>query len=156
MAKPNPPRSAAARFWLWFSLLILLACFFRFYDISGPSLWMDEIWSIELSTGRGSAHDLLPTGSIQTTQFDLTSLTGAPAWWKIWTTMGRVIHPPLYHIALRWWMDGFGNSPTAARTLSAVVSLAAILVFFDVCRLLHGPSTALWAVALMALSVAQL
>jgi hypothetical protein len=117
---------------------------------------MDEIWSIEISTGRGSMHDTLPTGTIQTQQVDLTTLEGAPPWWKVWTTLALVIHPPLYHILLRWWMDALGNSPPAVRSLSAVLSLLGIVVFYDVCRLLHGPSTALWAAALASLSVAQL
>jgi uncharacterized membrane protein len=139
-------------------VLIVLLCvgaFLRFYDIGGPSLWADEIWSIEISTGRGSAHDLLPLGSIQTEQVDLTSLDGAAPWWKIWTTMSLVVHPPLYHIALRWWMDGLGNSAGAVRSLSALLSVALVLVFFDVCRLLHGTQIALWAAALMTFSVAQ-
>jgi uncharacterized membrane protein len=140
-------------------VLILLICvggFFRFYEIGGPSLWLDEFWSLEVSTGRGSMHDALPADSIQTRQFDLTSLSGAPPWWKIWTTLTHVAWPPLYHITLRWWMDGLGNSATAIRSLSALFSLVAVLVFFDICRLLHGTQTALWGAALMTFSVAQL
>ncbi|MGA3067149.1 MAG: glycosyltransferase family 39 protein, partial [Tepidisphaeraceae bacterium] len=165
MVKSNPsappppivsPPITNSRHWLGLTLILAVAAFLRFYDLAGPSLWMDEIWSIEISTGRGSAHDLLPSGSIQTQQYDLTTLTAAPPWWKIWTTMQRIIHPPLYHIALRWWMDAFSNAPGPARALSAVFSLAAIAVFFDVTRLLHGPRTALWAAALMTLSVAQI
>jgi uncharacterized membrane protein len=156
MAQLNPPRSAAPRQFLWLSLLLIVAGFLRFYDLGGPSLWMDEIWSIEISTGRGSMHDTLPTGKIQTEQLDLTTLNGAPPWWKVWTTLNLVIHPPLYHIVLRWWMDAFGNSPAAVRALSALLSLIGLLVFYDVCRLLHGSTTALWATALASLSVAQL
>ena len=53
-------------------------------------------------------------------------------------------------------MDGFGNSAAAVRSLSAIFSLAGLVVFYDVCRLLHGKSTALWATGLASFSVAQL
>jgi 4-amino-4-deoxy-L-arabinose transferase-like glycosyltransferase len=70
--------------------------------------------------------------------------------------MAGVTHPPLYHVILRWWMDFFGNGPTAIRALSAICSLAAVGVFYDLCRLLHGGRIALLAAAIMALAPAQI
>ena len=63
--------------------IIVAAAYLRFAHIGVPSLWQDEIWSIEMSTGRGSAHDQLPTNRIRQDQPDLTSLAGAPHWWSI-------------------------------------------------------------------------
>jgi uncharacterized membrane protein len=145
-----------ARLWLQLSFVMVLAAFFRFYDIGGSSLWVDELWSIEMSVGRGSVHDHLPTGEIQTAQVNPTSLQNAPPWSHIWNSLDGVTTAPLYIILLRWWVDLLGNSPAAVRSLSALFSLAAVLVLFDICRILHGSQTALRAAALMAVSVAQI
>jgi hypothetical protein len=136
--------------------ILAIGIFIRFSNLTRTSLWMDEIWSIEISTGRGSMHDTLPTDKIQANQPDLTTLTSAPPWWNVRTTFNLVIHPPLYHIVLRWWMDGFGNSTAAVRALSAIFSAATIFFFFDLLRLLHGRSIAFSGAAIMTLAGAQL
>ena len=139
-----------------FVLILLIAGCLRFYHIARPSLWMDELWSIEMSAGRGSVHDHLPTGVIQTAPLNLTDISTAPAWPKIWTHLNGYPHPPLYLLALRWWMDLFGTGPLAIRSLSAILSIAAIAVLFDLCRLLGPPRIALLAAALMTLAIGQL
>jgi uncharacterized membrane protein len=70
--------------------------------------------------------------------------------------MTGVAHPPLYHIVLRWWIDLFGVSPAAARSLSVLFSLLAIVAIFDITRLLSDSQTAIFAAALMALAGTQL
>ena len=137
-------------------LVLAVGAFVRFYHISASSLWLDEIWSIEMARGHGSQHDLLPDGIIHTDQPDLTGLANAAPWWKIWSHLQRVIHPPLYFVVMRWWMDCFGNSSAAIRSLSTVASLLAIIVFFNVCRLLHGTRIALIAAAIMTLAIGQI
>ncbi|MGD0767392.1 MAG: glycosyltransferase family 39 protein [Tepidisphaeraceae bacterium] len=137
-------------------VVLAAAAFLRFYQIGGPSLWKDEIWSVEMAMGRGSVHDQLPPNVIRTDQPDLTGLPGAAPWWNVCTHLGGVTHPPLYFVVLRWWIDLFSNGAAATRSLSAIFSLAAILVFFNVCRFLHGPRIALLAAILMALAVAQI
>jgi 4-amino-4-deoxy-L-arabinose transferase-like glycosyltransferase len=144
------------RYLILLTLILLAAAFFRLSKITAPSLWMDEIWSIEMAMGRGSVHDHLPPNIIQYDQPQLTSLSAAAPWWSICTHLGGVTHPPLYFILLRWWIDIFGTGPLATRSLSAIFSLAAIIVFFDICRLLHGPRIALLAAAICALAVGQL
>ncbi|HEY1922385.1 MAG TPA: glycosyltransferase family 39 protein [Tepidisphaeraceae bacterium] len=144
------------RYLILLGLILLAAAFFRFDQITSPSLWMDEIWSIEMAMGRGSVHDHLPTGIIHDDQPNLTSLSAAAPWWSICTHLGGVTHPPLYFVILRWWMDLFGVSPLAIRSLSAIFSLLAIIVFFDICRWLHGPRIALLAAAISALAIGQL
>jgi uncharacterized membrane protein len=140
-------------------ILIAIVAFgavIRFAHIGTNSLEVDEIWSIEMANGRGSVHDHLPDGIIRFDQLDLTDLTNAAPWWHIWTHMDGYPHPPIYYLALRWWMDLFSPGPAATRSLSAMISLIAILVFFDVCRILHGTRIALLAAGLMALSGAQI
>jgi len=53
-------------------------------------------------------------------------------------------------------MDLFGTSPLAIRSLSAIFSIAAIAVLFDLCRLLGPTRIALLAAAIMALAIGQL
>jgi uncharacterized membrane protein len=138
------------------ALIVIAGAFVRFYQISRPSLWLDEIWSIEMARGQGSQHDQFVDGVIRTDQADITSLATAAPWWKIGSHLQLIIHPPLYFIVLRWWMDFFGSTAGATRSLSAIVSLFEICIFFDVCRLLHGPRIALIATALMTLALAQI
>lgn len=157
----NPPKSilppAFKRRHLAILLVILAAgAFFRFVRLTDSSLWMDEFWSIELAQGRGSLHDDLPLNVIHYDQPDLTGLGKAAPWWEIFTHLQGVPHQPLYLVFLRWWMDVFGTSAAAARSLSAAFSLAAILVLFDLAQLLHGPRIALLSAAICALAIGQL
>ena len=150
----NPP--LLRRHLVILTLIVVAAAYLRFDHIGVPSLWKDETWSIEMATGRGSVHDQLPPNLIRHDQPDLTTLAGAPHWWAICSHLGGVTHPPLYFLVLRWWMDLFGVSAASVRSLSAILSLAAIPVFFDVCRFLHGPRIALFAAAISALAMAQI
>ena len=122
-----PPISR--RHWAILCAVLAAAALLRFYQIGGPSLWKDEIWSVEMAMGRGSVHDQLPPNVIRTDQPDLTGLAAAAPWWSICTHLGGVTHPPLYFVVLRGWMDLFGTGALATRSLSAIFSLAAILVF---------------------------
>ncbi|MDF5707736.1 MAG: glycosyltransferase family 39 protein [Nostoc sp. S4] len=67
-------------------------------------------------------------------------------------------HPPLYYIIARFWVGIFGNSVTAIRSLSALISLLIFPSIYWLCRELFR--TQLWlseiAIALMAISPIQL
>lgn len=117
---------------------------------------MDEIWSIEMAMGHGSVHDHLPPGILRHDAPDLTSLDQAAPWPSILTHLGGVTHPPLFFLALRWWIDCFGSSAASVRTLSVLFSLAILPVLFDICRFLHSPRIALFATAITALSLVQI
>lgn len=138
------------------AVILFVAAFFRLGRIAQPSLWMDEIWSIEMAMGHGSLHDHLPANVIHHDQIELTDLAAAGPWWNICTHLGGVTHPPLYFIVLRGWIDLFGTGAATVRSLSAIFSLAAILILFDLCRFLHGPKIALFAAAIFALAAGQL
>src|SRR5580658_4312834 len=119
---PSPTRRQSVLLFL----ILAVAAFVRFYRIAAPSLWMDEIWSIEMAMGRGSAHDNLPTDVIRTDQPNFTSPAEAAPWWSILTHLSGVTHPPLYFVVLRWWIDVFGTRSLAVRALSALFSLGEI------------------------------
>ena len=138
------------------AIILAIAAFLRLDQLGKPSVWIDEISSIEIAMGRGTAHDSFPPGVIRFDQPDTLDLTKAAPWWDIWNHTQITTHPPLYFIALRWWIDLFGNRPVATRSFSVVCSLAGIVVLFDVCRRLHGERVALLAAAIMAVSCGQI
>ncbi|MDB9373154.1 glycosyltransferase family 39 protein [Nodularia sphaerocarpa] len=63
-------------------------------------------------------------------------------------------HPPLYYLIVRLWVQIFGNSVTAIRSLSAVISLLVFPCIYWLCReLFNVPLSIPWlAIALMAIS----
>src|SRR5579863_4972746 len=116
--------------WYHVSILAALLIFgglIRFDRIGRQSQWPDEFWSVYLSTGRGDQAFQLPGGKLLNPPPHLLSLADAPPWWNIWTGMGSAVHPPIYHIVLRWWMDILGESDWATRSLSAVLDLVGVL-----------------------------
>jgi uncharacterized membrane protein len=142
--------------WAILGVLLVLAGLIRFDRIGQESLWPDEFWSsLYLATGRGNMVFDLPVGVLLDPP-PHTTLRGAPSWPHIWTGLGSVVHPPLYMIVLRWWMDIFGESDTATRGFSAVMSLIGIIVLFDTVRRTSGPATGLIAAALMTLAISQI
>ncbi len=58
-------------------VILIAGALLRFSNLTHSSLWMDEIWSIEIACGRGHAHDQLAEGIIRTDQIDLTTLDSA-------------------------------------------------------------------------------
>lgn len=97
----------------------------RFWEISKASIWHDEGYSLMLA----------PLGPIE-----------------IVMRTARDVHPPLYYLLLHYWLQLFGSSELAARSLSVACSLATIVVVFVLIRRLIGTTTARVAVVLAALA----
>jgi uncharacterized membrane protein len=115
---------------------------------------MDEYAPPYIATGLGTP-DTSVFNAPQAVVLDpppKVTLAQARPWWRIWTGLDSEIHPPLYYIVLRIWMDCFGQSDYALRALSCLFGLAAALVLFDVVRLQYRASTALLAGALLLFS----
>ena len=132
-----------------------LALAVRVHDLAKPSFWGDELQALEYSTGRGDDHEALPGGVVMEPGPRLTGLAEAPPWPAIWT-MSLSTHPPVYFLALRSWRVLFGEGEAAARSLSVLCSLLALLALVAAVRAWHGTEAALWAAALMAFSAAQI
>jgi uncharacterized membrane protein len=127
----------------WFHWLILLGILIagagmRFYRIGQQSLWLDEYWAVYLATGRGDSELNSTLGEIHDPPPE-TGFASAPAWWHVWTGLDAGVHPPLYHVLLRWWIDACGDGDAATRTLSALASLGGIAALFSVLRKSRGP-----------------
>jgi hypothetical protein len=142
--------------WAILTGLIALGAGLRFYQITKVGLSPDEFWSsVHLATGRGSVVSRLPPDVLIQSP-PKTLLEGAPAWPHIWTGLADVTHPPFYYLVLRWWMDLFGSSDFSTRALSAMLSLAGIVVFFDVVRRMSGAASGLIAAGMMAVAPLQI
>lgn len=84
--------------------LLALATAARFSGIGEASIWFDEAFSIRTAS-------LDPAAILQyVADYDT--------------------HPPLYYLVLHYWIELFGDSEVAVRSLSAIVSAATVVVVY--------------------------
>ncbi|MBG1266888.1 glycosyltransferase family 39 protein [Nostoc sp. WHI] len=148
--------------WLRFLIIFLLAMsiLFRFFNLDGKVYWNDEIYtSLRISgytitevkqqifNGRVIAEESFvqfqgvnPEKSLNDTIMSLAKVDSQ--------------HPPLYYVIARFWMEIFGNSVTAIRSLSAFISLLVFPCVYWLCRELFNVPLSVpgVAIALMAIS----
>lgn len=93
--------------------------------VAPPELWLDEAQSVAIAR--------LPLP-------------------ELFAALEQDGSPPLYYLLLHAWTSVFGTSATAVRSLSAVISVLALLVAWDVARRLAGRRAAVALVVLMATS----
>ena len=110
-------------------LILLLAAILRLYRLAGQSLWSDEGNSISLA--KASLAEISARTALD-------------------------IHPPLYYWLLHLWMQLFGDSEVAVRSLSVLCSLLLVAVIYRLARRLFGFRTALLAGFLAAISPFQI
>ncbi|MDB5327234.1 MAG: hypothetical protein JWM57_2803 [Phycisphaerales bacterium] len=113
---------------------------------------MDEVWQLALSTGRGSPFDAFPRDTLVRNVPAWTAVQGSQPWWKIWTNLGHVTHPPLYFIALHGWRSLFGDSDSVAIALSMAWSCVTLVFIYLGVRLALGRSAAFWSAAAFAVA----
>lgn len=142
--------------WAMLALILVIAATLRIIFLSSFEPDFDELWHLELSTGRGSMHETIPLGVVVPDVPQLTSLKGAAPWYRIPSTLSSVTHPPLYPVLLRFWRSIFGESINTGRVFSILISVLCVLALFDAARHLHGPVIALWACLILALSSSQI
>lgn len=112
----------ATRLGLWLMLLVILVAFgLRVWRLGAQSLWVDEGISVLFSSR--SPEELLKT------------------------VIAEDLHPPLYYLALHYWMTLAGKSEYSLRFLSVVVGLLAVPVMYQLtrCLLLVGRKPGLGA-----------
>ena len=156
------PAPAHLRTLIWLAIVLSIAAVVRLHELTAHAYMLDECWSVEIASGRGSLHQHLPVDQIIVPPpqfYDLTrGVAGGPPWWSawlhIWSNM-EVTHPPLYSILLRGWETIFGDTDYGGRLFSVVASLLAIVILFDTVRLQTGLGAAIWAGLLMAVASPQ-
>jgi uncharacterized membrane protein len=108
----------------YLAVVVALGALIRFYHIAHASIWHDEGYTMMLA----------PMGIIE-----------------ILARTGRDVHPPLYYLALHGWLELFGTSELAARSLSAICLLAAIPVAYLLVQRLYNDNVARVAALFVAI-----
>ncbi len=121
--------------------------------LADRDLWLDELWTMELTTGRGSAHLSIPFDQLVSPAPRTTQLIDAPPLRAVWSHMDSAAHPPLYFVALRCWASLFGSSAVALRAFSLLLMISSVIVLYDLCRLWIPHSSTFWACLLFAISI---
>ncbi|MBH8551021.1 glycosyltransferase family 39 protein [Nostocaceae cyanobacterium CENA357] len=147
----------------WFRFLIIvllvLGIYFRFVNLEKKVYWHDE------------AHTSLRISGYTKTEFVQQVFNGQvinvdtiqnyqrphPETGVISTINSLAVdeaqHTPLYYVIVRLWVQLFGNSVAAARSLSAIISLLAFPCIYWLClELFESPITAWMSIALLAVS----
>ncbi|MEH2432043.1 MAG: glycosyltransferase family 39 protein [Nostoc sp.] len=148
--------------WLRFLTIFLLTMgiLFRFSNLDGKVFWQDEVYaSLRISgyTINEAKQQLFNNRVIGKESF--AQFQGANPDKSLNDTIMSLAkqdsqHPPLYYIIARLWMEIFGNSVTAIRSLSACISLLVFPCVYWLCRELFNVPLSVpgVAIALMAIS----
>ncbi len=113
-------------FWLG---VLPLAIGLRLWGIETQNLWLDELYSLDVA--RKSLGEIVECAAAD-------------------------VHPPLFYFVLKAWTRLFGDSAAAARSLSAVASVAALISTFRLIAPRYGGGPALTTALLMAVSAHQI
>lgn len=147
--------------WLRFLIivLLLLGVFFRFVNLDRKVYWGDETYtSLRLSgytqtemlqqVFNGKVISIEDLQKYQRPQSE-TGLSGTLRSLAIEDTM----HPPLYFMLLRFWVQWWGEEVAVTRSLSVIISLLVFPAVYWLSSELFGSSLVGWvAIALLAVS----
>jgi hypothetical protein len=112
----------------WLVLILVLAAVLRFYHLDFQSLWMDEIYTVNISS---------PKNSFSTVINEVNLRDGFPY---------------LYFITLKILFTVFGHTAVVARSLSVIGGLLSIALIYLLTNKLINKKAALFAALLMAIS----
>ncbi|MHC5615064.1 MAG: glycosyltransferase family 39 protein [Nostoc sp.] len=148
--------------WLRFLMIFLLVMgiLFRFFNLDGKVFWHDETYtSLRISgyTINQAKQQLFNNRVIGKESF--AQFQGVNPKKSLNDTIMTLAkedsqHPPLYYLIARLWMQIFGNSVMAIRSLSACISLLVFPCVYWLCRELFNVPLSVTgvAIALMAIS----
>ncbi|MEG4071172.1 glycosyltransferase family 39 protein [Microcoleus sp. Pol14C2] len=138
---------------------ILLGIGFRFFEIDRKLYWHDEAYTSIRAAGftRQEIDDelfqnrIVHAPELQKYQRIKPGSTEADTIRSL--ALEDPQHPPLYFLMARWWMQQFGSSLTASRSLPALLSLLSLPLMYALAQELFASNlAALLATALLALS----
>ena len=142
-----------------FTIVIVLGIFFRVVNLDQKIITGDEcITQVRAAGYRGESigklirRDRLVTaeeiGQFQKIQTNPSAIDTIRV-----TASEAPQHPPLYWLLVRFWMQAFGNSVGAVRSLSVIFSVLTFLALYWLCWELFGSAIVGWnAVALVSVS----
>ncbi|MFB2982309.1 glycosyltransferase family 39 protein [Microseira sp. BLCC-F43] len=139
--------------------LLALGIFCRFVNLDQKAYWLDEAFtSLHLSgySDREVENQIVNGGIVSVAEL-LKYQYPSPEK-TVFDTVDRIAEtapelPPLYFAIARFWLQLFGNSITALRSLSAIISLLVFPSIYWLClELFKSPSVGWIALALIAVS----
>ena len=153
-----PSKLPLPRLRLFVIVLLVLGICFRVVNLDRKVYWGDEVYTSIRVSGYTTAEIVQTVTQAPTTAGALQKFQRPSADKGLSGTIQGLITEepqltPLYFISLRFWTTWFGDSVTAARSLSVVFGLLALPCLYWFCLELFGSSTVgLIAVALVAIS----
>jgi uncharacterized membrane protein len=147
--------------WLKFLIIVLccLGLFFRFTNLDGKIYWYDETHTSLRVSGYSEAEAVQSLSTSQVIRIAELHKYQHPNPGRGVTDIVKNFasedaqHPPLYYLIMRFWMQWFGSSVAAARSLSALLSLLAFPCIYWLCLELYKSPLVGWiAVAMLAIS----
>jgi len=115
--------------WLFWCGVLPLALLLRGWGIAHQNLWLDELYALDVA--RRPIMEIVRCAAAD-------------------------VHPPLFYLLLKAWMQLFGDSAAAVRSLSVVASLAALVSVFRLTAPRYGGQVALTTTLLLAVSAHQI
>lgn len=126
--QPIVPTRTSRTWWRLMVLALLLGAALRLVGLDARSIWFDEAYTVWLSE---QTMDVI---------------------WSIPAQPGDDPHPRGFKTALHYWIDVLGRSELAVRLPTAFASILNLALLGLLARRLFGPTTALAAVALLAVA----
>ncbi len=126
MAKNKLTRLLTNKYFI-LSLILAIGAFLRLYHLTGKSLWYDEACSLNIA---------------------------AYNWWDILFNYNTItpIPKPVYFVLLKLWTALFGYTEFAARLLSVIFGVLAIVLIYKLAKMLFGVSTGLISAFILSVS----
>lgn len=137
---------------------LLLGCYFRFVNLENKIFWVDEIatavrvsgYTISEVTNDLMQQDILNYSDLIIYQNIAPNKSFVDSWHALTKSPE---HTPLYFVLTRLWMQIWGSSIAAMRSLSVVISLFIFPVLYWLCQeLFNKPSISQTALILMSVS----
>ncbi len=147
--------------WLKFLIIVLLVLgiYFRFVNLDRKVYWHDEAYTSLRISGYTKTEFVQQVFDGQVINVDAIQNYQRPHLETgVISTINSLAvdeaqHPPLYYVIVRLWVQTFGNSVAAIRSLSVIISLLAFPCIYWLClELFESPITAWMSIALLAVS----
>jgi uncharacterized membrane protein len=140
-------------------VLLILGIVFRFINIDRKVYWHDEVYTSLRISGYTMAEVIQQVFNNREIGIeDLQKYQRLNPERGLIDTINSLAvedpqHPPLYYVLLRFWVQWFGNSVAAIRSLTALISLLVFPCVYWLCQELFESSLVGWvAIALVAVS----
>jgi uncharacterized membrane protein len=153
-------RQSLSKVWLFLIVIVLgIGVFFRFVNLDHKIYWHDEVYTSMRAAGYTRQeidqelfqNRIITAEELQKFQNIKPNSTAAETIRSL--ALEDPQHPPLYFLIARVWMQMFGGSLTASRSLPVLLSLLGLPLIYKLgLELFESKLAALIGVALLALS----